>query len=144
MASEIILLELILVEHMCAQELFLEENLQKLVSERIPSSGSVEEVLNIMYELIDPLTDENIQAIGIGVPSVVDIENGIVYDVQNIPSWKKVELKKLMEEKYHLPVSVNNDANCFALGEKYFGKGKEFSFDDWAYYWNRFGRGNYH
>jgi glucokinase len=100
--------------------------LAEIVSARIPSSGTVEEVLKVIYELVDPLVDSDVRAIGIGVPSVVDIENGIVYDVQNIPSWKKVELKKLMEERYHLPVSVNNDANCFALGEKYFGKGKEF------------------
>jgi glucokinase len=101
-------------------------HLAKIVSQRIPSSGTVEEVLKVIYELIDPLVDKDIRAIGIGVPSVVDIENGIVYDVQNIPSWKKVELKKLMEERYHLPIFVNNDANCFALGEKYFGKGKGF------------------
>jgi glucokinase len=94
-------------------------------SVRIPSSGTVEEVLKIIFELVDPLANQNVIAIGIGVPSVVDT-NGIVYDVQNIPSWKKVELKKIMEERYHLPVSVNNDANCFALGEKYFGKGKDF------------------
>ena len=100
--------------------------LADIVSVRIPASGSEEEVLNIIYKLIAPLVNENIKAIGIGVPSIVDIENGIVYDVQNIPSWKKVELKKLMEEKYQLPVSINNDANCFALGEKYFGKGKNF------------------
>ena len=96
-----------------------------IVSARIPSAGSVEEVLEVMYQLIDPLIDEEIKGIGIGVPSVVD-KHGIVYDVQNIPSWEKVELKKIMEEHYHLPVSVNNDANCFALGEKYFGKGKDF------------------
>ncbi len=65
------------------------------------------------------------KAIGIGVPSVVDLEEGIVYDVQNIPSWKEVPLKKLMEERYHVPVIVNNDANCFVLGELYYGKGKD-------------------
>jgi glucokinase len=97
-----------------------EGHLENIVSVRIPSAGSVEDVLEVMCQLIDPLINENIKAIGIGVPSVVDIKNGIVYDVQNIPSWKKVELKKIMEGRYHLPVSVNNDANCFALGEKYF------------------------
>lgn len=63
-------------------------------------------------------------AIGIGVPSVVDVEEGIVYDVQYIPSWKEVPLKKILETRYNKPVFVNNDANCFALGEYYFGKGK--------------------
>jgi len=65
-----------------------------------------------------------VKAIGIGVPGVVDIEQGIVYDVVYIPSWKEVPLKKWMEERYKIPVFVDNDANCFALGEHYFGKGK--------------------
>lgn len=102
-----------------------EGRLENIASVRIPSDGSVDEVLRVIYQLIDPLIDGNIKAIGIGVPSVVDVEKGIVYDVQNIPSWKVVELKKLMEERYRLSVLINNDANCFALGEKYFGKGKE-------------------
>jgi glucokinase len=68
--------------------------------------------------------DRSVKAIGIGVPSVVDTEAGVVYDVQNIPSWKEVPLRKWMEQRYGVPVIVNNDANCFALGEHYFGQGK--------------------
>ena len=102
-----------------------EGRLENIESVRIPSDGSVDEVLRVIFQLVDPLIHANIKAIGIGVPSVVDVEKGIVYDVQNIPSWKVVELKKLMEERYRLPVLINNDANCFALGEKYFGKGRE-------------------
>ena len=100
--------------------------LSKIESARIPASGTVDEVLQVIFNLVDPLADENIKAIGIGVPSVVDIEKGIVYDVQNIPSWKEVALKEIMEKRYTNPVFINNDANCFALGEKYFGKGKNF------------------
>ena len=96
-----------------------------MASVRIPSAGAMEEVLQVLYQLIDPLMNAGIKAIGIGVPSVVDIEKGIVYDVQNILSWKEVALRRLMEERYHRPVLINNDANCFALGEKYFGKGRE-------------------
>jgi glucokinase len=102
-----------------------EGRLENIASVRIPSDGAVDEVLRVIFQLVDPLINGNIKAIGIGVPSVVDVEKGIVYDVQNIPSWKVVELKKLMEERYRLPVLINNDANCFALGEKYFGKGQK-------------------
>jgi glucokinase len=93
-------------------------------SKRINSLGKEEEVLQDMYALVDVLMDDQVQAIGIGVPSVVDVDQGIVYDVQYIPSWKEVHLKKLMEKRFGLPVLVNNDANCFALGEFYFGKGQ--------------------
>jgi glucokinase len=91
-------------------------------SARIRSDGSVEDVLGDIYQVIDALMTEEIAAIGIGVPSVVDLAEGIVYDVQYIPSWKEVPLKHLLEARYQKAVLVNNDANCFALGEYYFGK----------------------
>jgi glucokinase len=100
------------------------DSLSDIISVRIHSDGTVEEVLGDIYHVIDSLIDPGIAAIGIGVPSVVDVVQGIVYDVQYIPSWVEVPLKKLLEARYHKPVFVNNDANCFALGEYYFGKGK--------------------
>ena len=100
------------------------DTLSDIVSARIHSDGSVEDVLNDIYQVVDALVDDSVKAIGIGVPSVVDVKEGIVYDVLYIPSWKEVHLKQLMEERYHIPVFVNNDANCFAVGEYHFGKGK--------------------
>lgn len=97
--------------------------LSQIQSKRIRSSGTVEEVLEDIYSVIDKLKDAEVTAIGIGVPSVVDVEQGIVYDVQYIPSWKEVHLKKILEARYGVPVFVNNDANCFVLGELYFGNG---------------------
>ena len=61
-----------------------------------------------------------------GVPSVIDLKKGIIYDVVNIPSWKKVPLRALLERRYGLPVYINNDANCFAVGEKHFGQAKKY------------------
>jgi glucokinase len=90
---------------------------------QINSDGSVEEVVDQLCGLIDRTKPRDVDGIGIGVPSVVDLQKGIVYDVQNIPSWKEVPIKSILEERYSIPVLVNNDANCFALGEKHFGKG---------------------
>lgn len=99
-------------------------SLSDIVSQKIKSDGSVEDVLDDIYKVVDTLLQINkAAAIGIGVPSVVDVAEGIVYDVQYIPSWKEVHLKQLIEARYHIPVYVNNDANCFAVGEYYFGKG---------------------
>jgi glucokinase len=96
----------------------------EIVSRRIHIKGTEEEVLEDVYRVIDQLLITDVKAIGIGVPSVVDVARGIVYDVVHIPSWKEVHLKEILEARYHIPVFVNNDANCFALGEHYFGKGK--------------------
>ncbi|WP_162416312.1 ROK family protein [Cyclobacterium roseum] len=83
--------------------------------------------LNQVKQFIEPLTRHKVEGIGIGVPSVVDVEKGIVYNVTNIPSWKKVRLKAILEEEFNLPVFVNNDVNCFTIGEHKFGMGKEYS-----------------
>lgn len=100
-----------------------DNKLPGVLSGKVPAEGTEEEVLQVLFHLTDRLVNDDVKAIGIGVPSVVDVEKGIVYDVQNIPSWKEVALKKQMEDHYHIPVFVNNDANCFALGEKHFGQG---------------------
>ena len=95
-------------------------------SRPIPPKGSEEEVLNELILAIRSVFDEEVVAIGVGVPSVVDVDRGIVYAVQNIPSWQEVHLKDRLEKIFHVPVYVNNDANCFALGECHFGKGKGY------------------
>lgn len=101
-----------------------EEKIMQLTKEPTPADGSQSEVLEKLIAVIDSCFDENTKSIGIGVPSVVDVEKGIVYDVVNIPSWKVVPLKDILESRFKVPVYVNNDANCFALGEKYYGKAR--------------------
>ena len=81
-----------------------------------PSDKDEETVLKALEDLIAEIFCNEVESIGIGVPSVVDPERGIVYDVLNIPSWKEVHLKERLENTFGVPVYVNNDANCFALG----------------------------
>ena len=82
-------------------------------------------VMSIILTIRDVWTD-HIEGIGVGVPGLVDVKAGVVYDVQNIPSFKNVALKRQLEEAFHVPVHVSNDANCFAAGIKRFGEGKPF------------------
>jgi glucokinase len=77
-------------------------------------------------ELIRPLTKYPVKGIGIGVPSVVDVSKGIVYNVMNIPSWEEVALRDIIQNEFDLPVSINNDVNCFILGEHRFGLAQKF------------------
>ncbi|MBA4317599.1 MAG: sugar kinase [Flavobacterium sp.] len=92
----------------------------------VDNKATEEETLSSLFEAIDRIMNSDVTAIGIGVPAVVDPVTGIVYDVQNIPSWKEVALREIVEQRYKIPVYLNNDANCFALGEKIFGKGKNY------------------
>lgn len=91
-----------------------------------PATGDEAFVLNLIKRMIHEQMSAEVDGIGIGVPSVVDAERGIVYDVANIPSWKEVHLKDVLEQEFGMRVCVDNDVNCFVLGEKYYGAGKVF------------------
>ena len=101
-------------------------SIEELTSAKITAGGAEKLILNEICNEIDKVIQTDVTGIGVGVPSVVDTERGIVYGVQNIPSWKEVYLKDYLEKKYSIPTYVNNDANCFAAGEKYFGKAKDY------------------
>jgi glucokinase len=102
--------------------LVVDGRLAKVRSVPVRGQGSEGDVLEDLFSAVDAAIGPDAAGIGAGVPSIIDLKTGTVYDVQNIPSWKKVPLKAILEERYGLPVYVNNDANCFAAGEKHFGK----------------------
>jgi len=79
------------------------------------------DAVRLMKDLIGRLMNEQVKGIGVGVPGLVNRDWGIVYDVLNIPNWKEIPLKALLEEKFHVPVYIDNDANCFAMGEYRYG-----------------------
>ena len=91
-----------------------------------PSDRPQHEVLQAVYQAIEEIFDPEIAGIGIGVPGLVDQQEQLVLDVVNIPSWDSLPLAELVSDYFNKPVFVNNDANCFAVGEKYFGKGKPY------------------
>ena len=63
----------------------------------VNANETEQEILSSLFEAIDKVITPNVKAIGIGVPAVVDPLLGIVYDVQNLPAWKEVALKEIVE-----------------------------------------------
>ncbi len=101
--------------------------IEKTFCREISAQADSDIILSEVIEAIDEILDSSISSIGIGVPGLVDLNNGIIYDMVNIPSWKKVHLRKILEKEYKIPVFINNDANCFALGESNFGTGRKYN-----------------
>jgi len=98
--------------------------LEQLVRSSVPANESKDVVLGVVMDAIAEVTTPEVSAIGCGVPSVVDITEGIVREVGNIPSWKTVPLKEEFERRFGIPAAIDNDANTFALGELVFGAGR--------------------
>jgi glucokinase len=91
-----------------------------------PISGreAADVVLGEIFSTVERVFDADVAGIGCGVPSLVDVERGIVYTVENIPSWREVPLKDELERRFGVPAYINNDANAFAVGELHFGHGR--------------------
>jgi glucokinase len=91
-------------------------------SSQAPKDQIIGELIKGLEQVMDP----EVVGIGIGVPGLVDETEGIIYDLQNIPSWQEVHLKAALEGVFKVPVFLSNDGNSFVLGEKIYGQGKAY------------------
>jgi len=96
----------------------------QLVKRSVPAREDRDTVLAVVMEAVAEVVAPDVVAIGCGVPSVVDVAEGIVREVGNIPSWRAVPLKAELEHRFGIPATIDNDANAFALGEMVFGAGR--------------------
>ena len=71
-----------------------------------------------LVDAVEALRHDDVRAVGVGVPSVVDFETGRIRSSVNIP-LEDVPLRELLTEKLGLPVFVDNDASCAALAEAF-------------------------
>jgi glucokinase len=72
------------------------------------------------------LTPET-EAIGICAPGPLDASLGIVLNPPNLPGWRDVPLAGLANEKFGLPVRIENDCNAAGLAEALYGAGSGYS-----------------
>ncbi|MDW7695119.1 ROK family protein [Flammeovirgaceae bacterium SG7u.111] len=93
-----------------------------------PAFEAKEVVIKAVIDGIENISaNHEIEGIGIGVPGLLDVHAGIVYDLNNIPSWDEVHLAKAIEEYFCVTVYLANDANCFVVGEKVYGEGASYN-----------------
>ena len=67
---------------------------------------------------------ERVSAIGVGAPGLADGEAGILFTSPNLPGWKDIPLRDILQEKFKKKAFLINDGNAAALGEYYFGAAK--------------------
>ena len=89
---------------------------------RLPSgANNLELCLKTLQEgfnLVKERMDEKPIAISFAFPGPADYVNGVIGDLPNLPAFRGgVPLKAFLEEKFCIPVYINNDGNLFAYGE---------------------------
>ena len=70
------------------------------------------------------IADENVLAVGIGAPGPLDIDNGAVLAMPNIPGMDGLPLRDSVAGALGKPGFLANDANAAAMGEFLCGAGR--------------------
>ena len=86
-------------------------------------TGSQEELLAAIAGAIEQLWEDGIGALGLGIPSVIDVPTGESLDSINIP-LAGIALGRVLGERFGVPGAVENDANAAALAEWRLGAGR--------------------
>jgi glucokinase len=94
----------------------------------LTTERSWQEIINEFFDHIDELFSEfpreGLSGIGISCGGPLDSFKGMIYSPPNLPGWDSVPIVDIFNEKYKVPVSIQNDANASALAEWLLGAGK--------------------
>ena len=110
-----------------------------LSREEFPTAGlSWQQVLEEFARRIDAITSVPhspfpgprspvpvpLSSIGISCGGPLDSKRGVIMSPPNLPGWDDVPVVKFFEDRFHVPTSVQNDANACALAEYLYGSGR--------------------
>ncbi len=72
---------------------------------------------------VSGIPEEDIVAVGVGLPGLVDNKTGMVIQTPNMP-FHNTPFRELFQKVWDVPVYLGNDANCAAIGEYFAGAAK--------------------
>lgn len=89
------------------------------------AESMVERLVNLCLEAVEQagLTPEDVQAVGAGIPGAMNREEGIIIASVNTP-FAHTPFVQLFQQRWQVPVYIENDANCAVLGEGVAGGAK--------------------
>jgi glucokinase len=109
------------------------ENLngEKVAERLLPTQteiGARAIIENVFRAITEMLEEKRVKlmSVGIGCPSPIDIEKGLVMSPSNLRDWDNFPIVNLFEDRFQVPVALDNDANTAALGEFVYGAGRGY------------------
>lgn len=123
MPSSFITLDIGGTNSRCA--LYPENGISPLNQKKIVTYVEGQAAINRLIAVIEEIWPKNNSVLGIcaAAPGSIDINEGKIILAPNIPDWKNLELRKILSERFNVPVFVNNDARMAAIGEWKHGAG---------------------
>lgn len=72
------------------------------------------------------ISEKTLSGIGVSATGQINVLEGTVAgSAGHIANWLGTPVKTILEEHYHLPVAVANDANCAVMGEQWKGAARD-------------------
>ncbi|GAH47912.1 unnamed protein product, partial [marine sediment metagenome] len=105
----------------------LEAKIVAKIAKKTKADGGKEKVFKRIIEIIHQVIDasglekEKVKGIGVGISGVVDHQKGVCLFCPNIKGWENVPVKRLLEEKFGMPVFVDDSSRMAALAEHWCG-----------------------
>lgn len=93
---------------------------------RTPESRLADEVAAALIQVAHAMLTAHpeVESVGVGAPGLVDLDRRIIRAAPNFPAWKDVPLAQMIASEIPLPVTLDNDVNCFGLAEHHWGAGQ--------------------
>ncbi len=89
----------------------------------LPIEPNVALLQSVIHFVLDP--DQPLLGIGVGIPGPVDSVAGVVLEPPNFGGWRNVALAALLCAAYDAPCWLDDDAKAAALGERWYGSGRQ-------------------
>lgn len=89
-----------------------------------PGEVIIANLFSLLKNILADAADYDIQGIGIGCTGPLDIDKGILLDVENLPTLNYFLLKDTVEQVFPLRVILDNDANALIYAEALWGAGR--------------------
>ncbi len=100
---------------------------QMLEKSSIPVALTFEGMIDSLVDVYEQKKEQyDIKGITFSAPGAVDDQIGVIHGDSAIPYIHGPNWKEVFKMRTGLDISIENDANCAALGELYFGQGKDY------------------
>jgi predicted NBD/HSP70 family sugar kinase len=98
----------------------------KVLKKGKKTSPSIElsDFLRLIYSIIEDQNLIEVKGIAISCPGTIDIKSGTIYHGGNLPYLHQVNLVNIIQERFGIDVTIENDAKCAALAELWLGSVK--------------------
>jgi len=105
--------------------------IEKSIKNNIKSSHEkiISNMIGMFEEIIKEAAIEKnkVLGIGIGVPGIVDEENGVICLLPYMSHWENIKIAEIIKERMGINVYVSNENRVRSYGEKMFGLAKKLN-----------------